>query len=256
MRTAPIAVMATSLAVANAAGLIRDSIPTNVDGAKYNKPNAGPPGAWFSGASSLPASRIAAAAAKMTKTPKDATYILSDGNSKKATIHSDWANLSKGAAYAFVADMDVDCDGIDHACKGNPDGETHTDFGALAAYEVPWAVIPSKFASGHTKELAGNNVVAVICNGKIFYGVFGDTDGDTPETIGEASWLLANTCFPSEGLNGNNGHVPADVTYIFFTGDGSVLPSSAIGENYLTNFNALKTLGDKLVGDLVSSLGL
>lgn len=95
MRTASIAVMATGLVVANAAGLIRDSIPTNVDGAKYNKPNAGPPGAWFSGASSLPASRIAAAAAKMTKTPKDATYILSDGNSKKATIHSDWANLPK-----------------------------------------------------------------------------------------------------------------------------------------------------------------
>lgn len=43
---------------------------------------------------------------------------------------------------------------------------------------------------------------------------------------------------------------------IFFTGDDAVLPSSAIGENYLTNFNALKTLGDKLMGDLVSSLGL
>lgn len=43
---------------------------------------------------------------------------------------------------------------------------------------------------------------------------------------------------------------------IFFTGEGSVIPSGALGENYLTNFKALKTLGDKLVSDLVSSLGL
>lgn len=90
-----LAVLATGLATANAAGPVRDTIPTNVDGAKYNKPNAGPPGQWFSGASSLPASSIAAAAAKMTKTPKDATYILSNSNPKKATIHSDWAKLAK-----------------------------------------------------------------------------------------------------------------------------------------------------------------
>ena len=48
-------------------------------------------------------------------------------------------------------------------------------------------------------------------------------------------------------------NLPAD---IFFTGDESVLPDSAIGNNYLTNFNALKTLGDKLLGDLVSNLSL
>lgn len=28
--------------------------------------------------------------------------------------------MKQGAAYAFVADMDVDCDGIDHACKVIP----------------------------------------------------------------------------------------------------------------------------------------
>ncbi len=97
---------------------------------------------------------------------------------------------------------------------------------------------------------------------------------------------MANTCFPSEGLNGGKGHTDADVTCecskkkpaicllgvydyetspqansareidIFFTGDDSVLPSSAIGKNYLTNFQALKSLGDKLMKDLVSSLHL
>lgn len=95
-------IFAAGLATANAAGPVRDAIPTNVDGAKYNKPNAGPPGAWFSGASSLPASSIAAAAAKMTKTPKDATYILSNSNPKKATIHSDWAKFSKVSALCIA----------------------------------------------------------------------------------------------------------------------------------------------------------
>jgi len=52
----------------------------------------------------------------------------------------------------------------------------------------------------------------IFSDGKMFYGIFGDTDGDTPETIGEASWLMARTCFPNEDLNGNNGHDPADVT--------------------------------------------
>lgn len=113
--------------------------------------------------------------------------------------------------------------------------------------------------------------------GKLYYGVFGDTDGDSPEEIGEASWLMANTCFPSEGLNGGNGHPAADVTCkplrshtlprefdktnnvsldIFFTGSDSVLPSSAIGNNYLTNFSALKNLGDSKMRDLAAQLKL
>ena len=87
--------LAVGVSLAQAAGLVRDTIPTNVDGSKYNKPTAGPPAAWFAGASSLPASKIAAAAAKMTKTPKDASYVLSDSNHQKATIHSDWASFSK-----------------------------------------------------------------------------------------------------------------------------------------------------------------
>lgn len=58
-----------------------------------------------------------------------------------------------------------------------------------------------------------------ISDGKIFYGVFADTDGDDPEEIGEASWLMARTCFPSEDLNGGNGHTPADVTCKWFKTD-------------------------------------
>lgn len=112
-------------------------------------------------------------------------------------------------------------------------------------------------------------------NGKIFYAVFADTDGDSPEEIGEASWLLARTCFPTEDLNGNNGHTKADVTckyfmrYVFvihvadhpfidivFTGDDAVLPDTAINNNYVTDFDTLKSMGDEFMTDLVKSLGL
>ncbi len=46
--------------------------------------------------------------------------------------------------------------------QGNDDGQKTTNFGALAAYEVPFVVIPDKFQSEHQDELAGNNLVAVI----------------------------------------------------------------------------------------------
>lgn len=46
--------------------------------------------------------------------------------------------------------------------QGNPDGQSKTNFGALAAYEVPWIVIPDQFASAYPKEFPGNNVAAVI----------------------------------------------------------------------------------------------
>lgn len=76
--------------------------------------------------------------------------------------------------------MDVDCDGIDWQCpvgylqkgimktannllpKGNLYSQPQTNFGALAAYEVPWIVIPDKFGTTYKSVLPGNNVGAVI----------------------------------------------------------------------------------------------
>ena len=45
-------------------------------------------------------------------------------------------------------------------------------------------------------------------------------------------------------------------TDIVFTGDNAVLPDSAIGNNYLTNFNKLTSMGNQLLTDLVDELGL
>jgi chitosanase len=34
---------------------------------------------------------------------------------------------------------------------------------------------------------------------------------DNPQVIGEASILMAQTCFPDDGLDGGNGHSTVDV---------------------------------------------
>lgn len=41
-----------------------------------------------------------------------------------------------------------------------------------------------------------------------------------------------------------------------FTGDDAVLPSSAISDKYVTDFDTLTTMGNELMADLVSELGL
>ncbi|KAJ5383593.1 Fungal chitosanase [Penicillium concentricum] len=237
--------------------LFGTGLAQSVDGSKFDKPDGGPPGSYFAAGSSIPVAALKSAAAKATTAAKKATYpINGDSGAKKVTIHSDWSNFSEGAAFVWTADMDVDCDGLDYKCVGNPDGQPQTNFGALAAYEVPFIVIPDTFAGAYESALKGNNIGAVICDGKMFYGIFGDTDGDDPEVIGEASWLMARTCFPNDDLNGNSGHGDADVTYILFTGDESILPSSALTKNYVTNFTTLRSMGDKLMTALAKNLNL
>ncbi|CEO60467.1 Putative Chitosanase preproprotein [Penicillium brasilianum] len=249
--------MAIKSSILASLALFGSTLAQSVDGSQYNNPTAGPPASYFAAASTVPVAALQSAAAKASTAAKDATYpINGDSGAHKSTIHSDWTNFSEGAAFVWVADMDVDCDGLDYKCKGNPDGQPNTNFGALAAYEVPFFVIPDKFGTTYQNVLPGNNIGAVICNGKMFYGIYGDSDGDTPQVIGEASWLMARTCFPNDDLNGNSGHGAVDVTYILFTGNDAVLPSSALSKNYVTNFSTLRSMGDKLITALAKNLKL
>lgn len=220
----------------------------------YNNPTHGTPSHYFAANPSLPVKALAAAANKGSKQLD--SFPLGGGGSKKVPIYGDWADLGGVGAYYWTADMDIDCDGLNYNCKGNGDGQQETNFGALSAYAVPWSVIPQRFVEAHRSALQGNNLVAVICNGKMFYSIFGDTQGVPPLVIGEASWLLARTCFPNDNLDGATGHTKADVTYIAFTGSGSVLPSSALNSHYITNYDKLKSLGDELVDKLVKKVKL
>jgi chitosanase len=110
-------------------------------------------------------------------------------------------------------------------------------------------------------------------NGKMFYGILGDTNGNDPQVTGEASWLMARTCFPDDDLRGNSGHAEGDVTCkhpvttnlaagpltrtdILFTGPNAALPPSAVNEHYITDFGTLKFMGDRLVNALLVNLRL
>jgi chitosanase len=97
--------------------------------------------------------------------------------------------------------------------RGNPDGQSVTTFGALSAFNVPWVVIPDSFFNKF--DIPPNAISVVVCDGKVFYGIMGDTDGDDPEVIGEASFLIGQTCFPNEDLSGSNGHSGLDVLCLF-----------------------------------------
>ncbi|KAE8416053.1 fungal chitosanase of glycosyl hydrolase group 75-domain-containing protein [Aspergillus pseudocaelatus] len=224
------------------------------DMSAFNNPDHGPPATDFAAADSLPISVLRAAAAAASVVPKDATYPFSLGSSEKSTIHSDWLSFKEGAALSWVADMDVDCDGVNHKCEGNGDGQPQTNWGALSAYAVPYIVIPDRFLVANKDILLGNNIAAVICNGKMYYGILGDSNGDDPQITGEASWLMARTCFPKENLQGNNAHSSKDITYILFTGKGAVLPDNAMDKTYITDFGTLRTMGDKLVRALASNV--
>ncbi|KAL5335224.1 fungal chitosanase [Aspergillus crustosus] len=244
----PLSCLSTLTLLASAAGQV-------IKGGDYNKPSAGPPGDYFKAASTIPVAAIQASTTGLGKIPDRATYPVRPGSKVTSTIYSDWAGFDQGAAIVWTADMDVDCDGIDHTCTGNPDGLPDTNWGALAAYAVPFIVIPDHYLQANEKTIPGNNVAAVICNGKMFYGILGDSNGDEPQVTGEASWLMARTCFPNDGLDGNVGHDEKDVTYILFLGNDAVLPETAMNHNYITDFGTLKKMGDDLVSKLVVNIG-
>ncbi|KAK0185952.1 fungal chitosanase of glycosyl hydrolase group 75-domain-containing protein, partial [Armillaria mellea] len=205
----------------------------------------------FAADSSIDAACIYELAAASLKGGKSitASYPASRGDPNDVHIQDDWLHLTGVSAYHFLADMDVDCDGVYWKCPGNDDGQDETDFGALDARYVPWYVLPNNFYK--KAGVKSNALGAIICDGKMYYGLFGDSNGDTPEVIGEASLLMANTCFPNDKLNGGKGHTPLDVLYIVFP---SQVPSG-VGKNTI-DIGALKKLGDEQALLLAKALKL
>lgn len=195
-------------------------------------------GASFEADSSINVASILSAVKAATSSPVSGGK-FGTGKGTQAQIY-EMKPLGQEGVYAVEADMDVDCDGTDYQCKGNGDGQKQTSYGALSAKRVPFYVLPQTFVDKH--KIKGNSLGAVICNGKMYYAIMGDTNGDSPEVIGEASWLLAQTCFPSDKLDGAAGHDKTDVMYITF---GSLVPSGISEKSPTIDIGALKELGDK-----------
>uniref|UniRef100_A0A8H7NHX1 Endo-chitosanase n=1 Tax=Bionectria ochroleuca TaxID=29856 RepID=A0A8H7NHX1_BIOOC len=138
--------------------------------------------------------------------------------------------------------MDIDCDGSNNSagdCANDPTGQGQTAFkDTVRNYGIDHGLKPL-------------SVMAVVCDDKVFYGVWGDTNGFT--STSEASIALAQLCFPNEGLNGNNGHDPNDVLYLGFIGDntapgaqGAIWDASSREEFQ----ESIRALGEGLVAGL------
>jgi chitosanase len=142
--------------------------------------------------------------------------------------------------------------------RGNTDGQNETTWGALSAYNVPYIVVPNSFVE--SRKIPENALSVVICDGQMFYAILGDTNGDTPQVIGEASILMGETCFPSANVSGAVGHSSVDVlctsptTILLITDIVFNIEFTGVNSTYITDFNGLKQLGDQKMAELVTSL--
>jgi hypothetical protein len=132
-------------------------------------------------------------------------------------------------ALFWTADMDIDCDGKSTAkCNIDTDPAFQNQTSAtdskgepLDAAELPYVVIPEgslSFDFGG-KDIELGTVIAVIYNGQLRFGVFGDAGPQN--IIGEASYAMAESLGidPDPSTGGSDG----PVTYIAFTGKTAVV---------------------------------
>jgi hypothetical protein len=153
-------------------------------------------------------------------------------------------------AFFWKSDMDIDCDGQRTTqCNEHTDDayQNQTSFDQsngrpLNAAKLPYVVVPlpsSRF-NYEKSNIKPGAVAAVIFNGKINFGVFGDEGPD--DIIGEASYAMAK----SLGINPdpNNGGTDSGVTFIVFTGNGAVVAP-------IEGHDRAVSLGNQLANQLV-----
>ncbi|KAK3313968.1 glycoside hydrolase family 75 protein [Apodospora peruviana] len=185
----------------------------------------------------------------------------------------------KGTGRNF-ANMDIDCDGEqggpadDGRCHNSDDTQSVTSFAdTVASYGKK---VKDLNANVHPYVVFGNegskpgwkmfdpqsvgieplSVMAVVCGDKLFYGVWGDENGDDGDkpVVGEASISLATACFGKDSISGDNGHDEDDVLYIAFPGADAV--PGANGANWdARNFDEFESSISKLGDSLVARIG-
>ncbi|PFH55734.1 hypothetical protein XA68_17704 [Ophiocordyceps unilateralis] len=170
--------------------------------------------------------------------------------------------------------MDIDCDGDqkpttanDNRCEASTDTQARTRF----REKVRRYGIPDLNPHVHTYVVFGNegskprwpvfdpqqqgikplSVMAVVCNNKLIYGVWGDTNGDdgSQAMVGEASISLATACF-GDSMTGGNGHNGNDILYLAFPGRDAVPGAHGADWNASTfqQFErSLAPVGDRLL---------
>ncbi|CAG9944414.1 unnamed protein product [Clonostachys rosea f. rosea IK726] len=177
------------------------------------------------------------------------------------------------------SNMDVDCDGAPNMSNG----DTRCEGGAgTTVYATAIQPIIAGYNIGindintfdHSFVVFGNtgkpeewptfdprtygvskaSVMAVVCGDKMFYGVWGDTNGPgVRPSVGEVSLSLATACYGqsmSGGSETGSSHDDPDVLYIAFTGTDAVPGATGAdwtADNFDDFHNSIVSLGDKLV---------
>ncbi|KAF4979147.1 hypothetical protein FZEAL_4575 [Fusarium zealandicum] len=168
--------------------------------------------------------------------------------------------------------MDIDCDGQKNGAGDDGRCDSSWDFQPQTSFKhmVQRYGISDLNAFVHTYVVFGNegtkpdfvnfnprqfgmqplSVMAVVCGNKMFYGVWGDTNGDDQPraAVGEVSISLATLCYGKE-MNGDNGHEQPDVLYIGFTGKDVVTDTSVNWKagNAIGFERSLGKIGDRLI---------
>jgi hypothetical protein len=167
-----------------------------------------------------------------------------------------------------LVNMDVDCDGgigskDDKRCSSSKDTQAITAFqdqvsrhglNDLNPTIIPYVVFGNtgndKLEFDPTKHgIKPLSVMAVVCNNKLVYGVWGDTNGEEDEPkVGEASISLATECF-GKAINGDNGHDQKDVLFLAFPGEDAVPGGKANwkAKSFKEFEKSIESIGDKLI---------
>src|SRR5450755_3533293 len=190
--------------------------------------------------------------------PNSHTYKLDNGMTTSICSLKGGTGNAGGAIY-YTADMDIDCDGITTAhCPGTgadmdccyqdqtsfhgPNSMSNKDGTSLASENTPYVVIPQDVKFPGLDQNNGGNIIAVIYDNQLEFGVFGDQGPS--DIIGEASVRTANGLgIPASPATGGVG---GGVTYIVFVGTGST-PAD------MENIPQIQSLGATLTESLLQN---
>ena len=164
--------------------------------------------------------------------------------------------------YVYTSSGAIDCDGqATLKCTGTTDplyqGQTsftQSDGKPLNAELLPWYVLPetpNPIFDYANRNIHSGEAGAVLYNGKMEYGVFGDERGrdegnNEGLAIGEVSYAMAS----SLGIDPDpkNGGVESGITYIVFTTEANVVEP-------IESHAAAEVKGQSALETMISQLG-
>ncbi|KAF3492419.1 chitosanase [Arthroderma uncinatum] len=187
-----------------------------------------------------------------------------DGHGHSGFTYCDYGGviyLSGPSNSMGLGDIDVDCDGANRSngdCANDLTGQSQTTFkDELAEYGLSdldsnlhsYVVLGNEGKKpSYLPSDSGVEPLSVVA---VFYGIWGDTNGNTD--TGEVSISLAQACFPHNNLTGNNGHEDHDVLFVAFKGEEAKPGAKGAdwkAENFDTFEESLAPIGDKLVAKI------